>query len=59
MPQIDQIKFEAFVDFDATSLQFPRDFLISSNTYKNERTIYALQLLKKTLQRFASKKFSE
>ena len=54
MPEIDPAIVENFVVFDEISVQFPIDFVISSNTINNERT-KELLFLKRTLQRFASK----
>ena len=48
-------KFEVFVVFDAFSVEFPRFFVKGSNTINNERTSFALHLLKRTFQRFTSK----
>ena len=59
MPHLDnenvEEKFDDFVVFDPISVIFPRDFVISSNTINNERTCYAAHILRRTLQRFASK----
>ena len=57
MPQIDPEiveKFHVFVVFDAISVQFPRDFVICSNTINNEKLSYAAHFLERTLQRFVS-----
>ena len=53
MPQIDSKIFEKllFVVFTASSVQFPTDFVISSNTNENGRKNYALQYLEKMMQR--------
>ena len=50
-------KFDVFVVFDAISVEFPRFLVKGSNTFNNERTSYALHILKRTFQRFASKTF--
>ena len=58
MPQIDSENFGklSFCRFDALSGHFPRAFVISSNTVKMKKNeSYAVQYLKSTLQRFASK----
>ena len=46
-------KFEVFVVFHAIPVKFPRVFVNSSITLNNERTSYALHVLKRTLHFFA------
>ena len=47
--------FLKIVVFLAISVQFPRDFVVSSKAINNKRMSYALIFLKRTLHRFASK----
>ena len=46
-------RFGVFVVFEAISVQFPQDYVISSNTIINERTTSAKYFLKRLLQRLA------
>ena len=46
---IDPGNVETIVVFDAIPLQFPKNFIINSNTINNERASFAAQCLKRTL----------
>ena len=46
---------ERFVVFDAISVYFPRDFVLSFKNQLNERSSYALHFLKRTLRCFLAK----
>ena len=43
MPQIDPEMSKKIVDLDATSVQFPRDFVLSSNTINSTTNEQAMQ----------------
>ena len=58
MPQIDPgncRKVEFFILFDAKSVQFPRAFVINTNTIKIESTSLALRFLRRRVHRFFQK----